>query len=188
MGLYQAVKLASKQPEELSDDQLAHRAAVLDVRRARERRLRHGGQGRGHGARRRPALPALRARRQQGRPAVGPARRRQRVRGPDPGRPAGNWSCSRRSPRASPSRPRSATRARSSSSSRTTSRCAAARSPTRSRAPTPPAARPTSHSGSAPRARTSSRTTTARSPSAATSSAASARRSTSTSRSRSTTS
>ena len=75
----------------------------------------------------------------------------------------------------------------SSTCSRTTSRCSATRSPTRSRAPTRPAP-PTSRSASPPRARSAFQNVTADDRPARRRSSASARRSTSTSRSRSTTS
>ena len=65
MPLYQAVKLASKQPAtpRQHGKRVADRAAVLPVRGARERRLRRGGQARTGRPRRGRPLPARRSRR-----------------------------------------------------------------------------------------------------------------------------
>ena len=82
MGLYQAVQLASKQHGWSSPAQLAHRTAVLDVRSTGQRRLRRRRARSGHRAGGRPALPAVRARRQPEDLGGSPARR-QRLRGPD---------------------------------------------------------------------------------------------------------
>ena len=56
MTLYDAVKLASKQPAKVSPDNARARAAVLHVRRARERRVRGRGEGAGQDAGRRACI------------------------------------------------------------------------------------------------------------------------------------
>ena len=61
--LYEAVKLAAKQPPQpVSKTAVAHGAGLLPVRRARQRGVRGRGQGQRHDARAGPALPARRAR------------------------------------------------------------------------------------------------------------------------------
>ena len=59
MPLYEAAKLAAKQPPQpLSQDPVAQGAGLLPVRRARQRGVRGRGQGQRHHARAGPALPA----------------------------------------------------------------------------------------------------------------------------------
>ena len=125
MDLYDAVKLASKQRSRARAPRTrATRPQYCDVRGARERGVRRRGQGRRHGAGRGPALPAVGARRQPRRiccpgcrRASAPPRARSSTVPRGHGRAAGDPA------ETSPSQRRSATRARSSSCSRTTSRC-----------------------------------------------------------------
>ena len=73
MNLYDAVELASKQPES-SSHEIADRPPVLHVRGAGECGVPGGGEGQRHRARGGSALPALGARRQQDGPVVGGCR------------------------------------------------------------------------------------------------------------------